>query len=89
MYLMSTDLYECDFCGLQLKWDQKDERKGSIWECEKCGKHFCQQCFIDKHGNNIWQQNLEGALSGPDETSLLLCPSCYAQKINTITVKEK
>ena len=70
---MSTDLYTCDFCGVQMKWDESKERSGTMYGCEKCGREFCSRCFKKYLGNEKFDDMLA------DEEKVL-CPSCYAEK---------
>lgn len=69
MYLMASNKYECDICGHQEKWDAHDDHRGDIWECEKCGKHFCTVCFVAKMGEEEWRKMLT-------ETDNVFCPDC-------------
>lgn len=69
MYLMGSDKYECDICGHQGKWDAHDDHRGDMWECEKCGKHFCTACFVEKMGEEEWRKMLS-------ETDIVFCPDC-------------
>lgn len=70
-YLMGTDTYTCDYCGVEMKWDGEDERHGVLWECEKCGtKHFCSACFIKRFGKNAFDVMLQ-------DMERLMCPDCY------------
>ena len=50
LYNMSRDTYTCDICGLEEKWDAHDDRRGDLWECDYCGKHFCTACFVGEAG---------------------------------------
>ena len=73
MYEMSTDLYTCDFCGVQMKWNESKEGYGTMYGCEKCGREFCSRCFKKYLGNEKFVDMLA------DEEKVL-CPSCYAEK---------
>lgn len=88
MYIMDTDLYECDFCGFQSKFDASDDDHGSMWECEDCGKHFCEKCFIDRWGRKAWDTMLHAGLIGSFETSRIMCPSCYGEILRDYPEKE-
>ena len=79
MYLMNTDDYECDFCGFREKWDEHDDHRGDIWECESCGKDFCTSCFEKQHGKRVFDAMLSF-------TPYVLCPVCY--KKNTYGVRD-
>lgn len=70
MYLMNSDLYECDLCGFKEKWDAHDDRRGDLWECERCGKHFCTACFEKACGKEDFTKMLS-------ETDKVLCPECW------------
>lgn len=85
MYLMESDIYECDICGHQEKWDAHDDHRGDMWECEKCGKHFCTACFVAKAGEEDWRKMLS-------ETDNVFCPDCFQgegrEKEFRINIKE-
>lgn len=70
MYLMDIDLYECDFCGIEMKWDDVHPKNGIMWGCEKCGRDFCKKCFCDKHGFDGYSEMLHF----PNK---VLCPECW------------
>lgn len=70
MYLMNSDLYECDLCGFQGPWDAYDDRHGDIWECEQCGEHFCTRCFVLAVGGEPFRKMLS-------EADQILCPTCW------------
>ena len=70
MYLMKTDTYECDMCGHSDKWDGMSANNGMLWECEECGKHFCSKCFLDTHGQTIYQDMLHNS-------DRVMCADCY------------
>ena len=74
MYAMTSDLYECDFCGVQMKWDETDPVHGNMWECEKCGAHFCERCFEDRFGIVSFHKMLR------DENEVH-CPGCWEKAI--------
>lgn len=75
MYLMNSDLYECDICGFKEKWDAHDDRRGDLWECERCGKHFCTNCFKKACGEEDFRKMLS-------ETDNVLCPECWNSQTN-------
>lgn len=79
MYIMSHDTYTCDFCDIELAWDEEDDVRGKMWGCEVCGKDFCEKCFVDKFGRKTWEDMLQGALSGPFEGDILYCPDCFSR----------
>lgn len=85
MYLMNSDLYECDLCGFKEKWDAHDDRRGDLWECERCGKHFCTNCFKKACGEEDFRKMLS-------ETDNVLCPECWnsqkSQKEFRINIRE-
>lgn len=70
MYLMGSDEYECDICGFREKWDAHDDHRGDMWECERCGKHFCTNCFKKACGEEDFRKMLS-------ETDNVLCPECW------------
>lgn len=70
MYLMGRDEYECDICGFREKWDAHDDHRGDMWECERCGKHFCTNCFKKACGEEDFRKMLS-------ETDNVLCPECW------------
>lgn len=73
MYEMSTDVYECDFCGVRMKWDEKTKTHGYLYGCEQCGRNFCGRCFKKYLGDERFDDMLI-------EEEKALCPSCYAEK---------
>ncbi|MBO5970746.1 MAG: hypothetical protein J6S14_19910 [Clostridia bacterium] len=89
MYLMDIDKYECDFCGFEADWDGSDPICGSLWECEECGKHFCEKCFTDRWGRKAWDTMLHAGLIGSFETSRIMCPECYGEILRDYPEKEK
>lgn len=66
----NEEKYECDFCGVELTWDETDHVYGEMWGCEKCGKSFCSKCFIDKFGNEKYMDMMQNH-------DLILCPTCF------------
>lgn len=38
---MST-FHKCYICNEPIDWENGDEEKGNLWECEKCGREFCE-----------------------------------------------
>lgn len=70
MYLMGSDEYECDICGFREKWDAHDDHRGDMWECERCGKHFCTNCIKKACGEEDFRKMLS-------ETDNVLCPECW------------
>lgn len=75
MYLMNNDQYECDICGFRGKWDAHDDRRGDLWECERCGKHFCTNCFKKACGEEDFRKMLS-------ETDNVFCPECWNSQTN-------
>ena len=63
MYLMGSDEYECDICGFREKWDAHDDHRGDMWECERCGKHFCTNCFKKACGEENFRKMLSDGRS--------------------------
>lgn len=78
----SSEICTCAYCGVHIPWGGVDEQKGVIWSCEKCGKDFCQKCFLDRHGAAAYRD----MVSNEDltEEDNILCPSCYASKHSDI-----
>ena len=72
-YKMSTDMYECDYCGFEMPWDDSDNAYGTMWECEKCGTTFCSKCFQDKFGQKQYMDMMQNS-------DLVLCPDCYEKE---------
>lgn len=66
------DICTCEFCGVKIDWEGRDDQCDTIFYCEKCGKMFCEKCFIDKHGYDKWLDNFEA--------DKLVCPECYGEK---------
>ena len=73
MYRMSKDTYNCDICGVEVKWDGHDEKKGTIWECERCGTHFCTDCFVKAEGQEAFDWMMK-------DSPRVLCPECYKKE---------
>ena len=71
-YSMNTDMYTCDICGFEMKWDAHDDTHGDMWGCEKCGTTFCSKCFKDKHGEAAYTRMMQGFDN-------ILCPECFAK----------
>ena len=74
LYNMSIDTYACDICGFEEKWDAHDDRRGDLWECDYCGKHFCTACFIRETGRDAFDKML-------GETDYVLCPEHYKEGV--------
>lgn len=74
MYSMEKDTYICDTCRVEVKWDGHDEKKGTIWECEYCGKHFCTACFVEKAGREAFDRMFR-------ETDFVLCPEHFEKGV--------
>lgn len=67
---METEqLYSCDFCGIDMKWDKTHPENGDMWGCEVCGKNFCSKCLADKVGVLNYYIITQ-------ENNFLLCPDC-------------
>jgi ribosomal protein L37AE/L43A len=79
------DLCECSICHTKILWGGKDDNKGIIWSCEKCGEYFCQQCFIDRFdGDTYYSMVLDDAADNetPCENAIL-CPDCRSKAIRS------
>lgn len=74
-------MYECDYCGFTNELDVKDPVHGNLWDCEECARTFCGKCFKERFGEKAFGDMLLGALSGPFDKDILLCPDCFAKKI--------
>ena len=69
-YSMLTDTYDCDFCGVYMKWDESNTLHGEMWRCEKCGKNFCSLCFKTAHGTANYKTMMQ-------DYEYILCPDCF------------
>ena len=69
MAYINEDLYACDFCGVEIKWDGKDDVHGEIWGCEECGSTFCSKCLKDAVGESGYWKIIR-------EYDRILCPTC-------------
>lgn len=72
MYNEKTNIYTCDFCDIEMEWDQEDDIHGDMWSCENCGNNFCSKCFIDKYGQRGYFRMMQGS-------DLIFCPDCYEE----------
>ena len=72
-YNMTSDVYDCDFCGVEIPWDGSDDVHGEIWECEVCGHTFCSKCFIDRYGRDSFTRMLQ-------DFDKVLCPVCFGDQ---------
>lgn len=88
MYNMAKNVYECDFCGYEAAVDASDDVHGSMWECEDCGKHFCEKCFTDRLGRKAWQRMVYDGMIGTFDTERLFCPECYAEILRDYPEKD-
>ena len=74
MYKAEGDTYVCDICGHEHWWGGGGPGQGdygwNIWECEKCGGHFCTGCWIKKLGVDAFYDMI-------NESDDVLCPDCY------------
>lgn len=70
MYLMNNDSYKCDYCGIEMDWDESKQEYGDMWECEQCGTNFCSKCFTDELGLAEFRNMI-------NESDKVLCPNCY------------
>ena len=57
--LLNNGEYECDWCGAI-----EDEDTGNLWQCEICGKDFCEKCSTQSLPVSWWEP--------------ILCPDCVA-----------
>lgn len=89
MYNMAKNVYSCDICGFEEETlDAVDFHHGAIWECEECGKHFCEKCFTDRWGRKAWDKMLREEVIGSFETDRIMCPECYGEIIRDFPEKE-
>lgn len=72
MYNMARNTYECDYCGTEMRFDERDDIHGVLWGCEACETTWCTKCFIDRHGLTAYEKMLR-------ENDRIYCPSCYEQ----------
>ena len=72
-YHMDTNTYECDWCGAEMGWNERNGDQGTMWECECCEKHFCSKCFIHSHGEIAYENMMQ-----IDEK--VYCPKCWKEK---------
>ena len=69
-YNMQDNTYDCDFCGVTMKWDETDDHHGTMWQCNYCGKTFCSLCFKTALGS----ENYETMLQDYNE---VICHECF------------
>lgn len=74
-YILAKDSYECDFCGVEISWEETHPTRGDMWGCEKCGKTFCSQCLKDRIGENGYDRIMR-------DNDLILCPDCAVLEQN-------
>lgn len=67
---LGSNLYSCDFCGFEMKWDETDDIHGEMWGCEKCGNTFCSQCFINQFGMEEYKDMMQ-------DCDLIYCLECW------------
>lgn len=72
-YNNDRDIYSCDICGFESKWEAKDDAHGELWSCEKCGRIFCTKCFTDRFGNDEYLEMINNA----DQVH---CPDCWEKR---------
>ena len=63
------NVYVCDFCGWEGKWDLRDEIHGELWGCEMCERVFCSKCFMDRFGSDAYWNMMQSG-------GYILCPDC-------------
>ncbi len=67
---MNSEKYVCDFCGVEIDWEETDDFCGNVWICESCGRTFCSKCLQDAIGqDDYWGMMLSCVPA--------LCPDCY------------
>lgn len=66
--------YVCDFCKTSIPWGGSNDVKGEIWGCERCGKTFCDQCFVDEFGENERMRMFQR------DEGIILCPDCWEEE---------
>ena len=62
----NLDYEICEYCGKK-QWHDDDDF--SMWLC-KCGRIFCDECFIKRHG----ESNLRRMVT---ECRWTACPDCF------------
>ena len=69
MYATGSDAYTCDYCEREFPYISDAEQYGPINECEICGAHFCNSCFIARFGDEGYKEMCQG-----DKNR---CPDCF------------
>ena len=64
---------QCYMCGYSGYRSRKDIGK-LMWHCEKCGKSFCNKCYIEKLGEAAYW-----GMIGNKRTQIL-CPRCAEEE---------
>jgi hypothetical protein len=77
MYNTKNDKYVCDFCGMEIGWDEHHHSHGDIYSCDICGKHFCSRCFKNKIGTDAYYQMIQSG-------NRIKCPDCVNSGYNTV-----
>ena len=70
MYNLSRDTYTCDFCNLEMRFDEHDDVHGDLWGCEECEAIWCTKCFVDRFGRDAFDKMIR-------ENDRIYCPTCY------------
>lgn len=68
-YRKGNDKYICDFCGVELGWEEHTDAHGEIWSCEVCGKNFCSRCLRGAIGRENYVKLMQSG-------DLIKCPDC-------------
>ena len=62
---MDDNTMTCDFCG-----EAYGKYSGKAYECDRCGKIFCRECFSATFG-------LDALCDMLAEHDYMYCPDCY------------
>lgn len=63
---------KCNVCGTIIDWEGIDDEKGTIWECEICGRDFCVSCFSKAFSRETFDKMF-------NDGDLIKCPSCFRE----------
>lgn len=65
----------CHYCGLKMEYTLRNPLWGHLWMCDKCGRMFCDACFIERQGVKNCIEMHAKAFKG-----IHLCPTCYGKR---------